>query len=75
MKVKILRTINLNGEKLWVCFTKNQTLKSQPNESKNKLIERWKALHGNIEKITRFSGIMRPYEAAATIVTERISNQ
>jgi len=53
--------------KEWWVWDKNNILKGEPGESRNKLLIRWTKKYGRPEEATRYPGIMRPSEAAMTV--------
>lgn len=68
-EVNILRTTSMAGRKIWVAFDRTRRITGRPAESKRALLQRWEDLYGPVSRLSLYTGVHRPSEAAATIVS------
>ncbi|MBX3288416.1 MAG: hypothetical protein KF855_03630 [Acidobacteria bacterium] len=68
-KAYILRTTTLDSNKpIWIIFDQKHRLIGRPLFTRRYLISEWIKKFGRPDELTRYTGILRPSEAAATIV-------
>ena len=76
MRLYIIRTLAIDCKsKLWVLCDGKNKLVGRPGESKRAIIDRWALAYDRPTHLTRYSGVLRPSETAATIASLMAENQ
>jgi hypothetical protein len=67
-QVRAARMLTDEGDRVWVFFDEEHTLRGEVGDSREALLRRWQQAHGKVHVLVRIVGVCRASELAMEII-------